>query len=298
MKNFFTSFLICLTPVFINASSNNARKDYIKEYSTIAIEQMMAFNIPASITLAQGILESGAGNSLLAQSSNNHFGIKCGGSWNGKTSFHDDDRKNECFRAYPEVIESYIDHSKFLTSNQRYASLFNFETEDYKSWANGLSKAGYATNPHYAKRLIQLIEEEELYQYDRMRKKMPIASNKSQGLIQIPASQVSINRSNVIASLKGETFYKISLKTGISLRQLHKYNAALGTMENITKGTPIYLQVKKRRAHFKKFIVLSSNSTLADVSQSEGVRIKSLMKINHISTPHQLLESGVKIFLR
>ena len=141
----------------------SARKEYIISYSNIAITQMKKHKIPASITLAQGILESGSGNSYLARSSNNHFGIKCGSQWKGKTSYHDDDKENECFRAYSRVKDSYLDHSLFLTSNQRYAFLFDLKENDYKAWARGLKKAGYATNPHYADRLIQLIEEEKLY---------------------------------------------------------------------------------------------------------------------------------------
>ena len=145
----------------------SARKEYITSYSNIAIAQMKKHKIPASITLAQGILESGSGNSYLARSSNNHFGIKCGSQWKGKISYHDDDKENECFRAYSVVKDSYLDHSVFLTSNQRYAFLFDLKENDYKAWARGLKKAGYATNPHYADRLIQLIEEEKLYVFDQ-----------------------------------------------------------------------------------------------------------------------------------
>ena len=273
----------------------SARKEYITSYSNIAITQMKKHKIPASITLAQGILESGSGNSYLARSSNNHFGIKCGSQWKGKTSYHDDDKENECFRAYSRVKDSYLDHSLFLTSNQRYAFLFDLKENDYKAWARGLKKAGYATNPHYADRLIQLIEEEKLYVFDQLDN---IPETQSQPIQVMVREAFSINKTKVLRSKSGDTFYKLSLSTGITLRQLHKYNNGLEKLENLKPGTPIYLESKKRRASGKKEIVLKAATTLAEISQKEGVRLKSLMKINQISTPHQRLLKGAKIFLR
>ncbi len=273
----------------------SARKEYITSYSNIAIAQMKKHKIPASITLAQGILESGSGNSYLARSSNNHFGIKCGSQWKGKTSYHDDDKENECFRAYSRVKDSYLDHSVFLTSNQRYAFLFELKQNDYKAWAHGLKKAGYATNPHYADRLIQLIEEERLYIFDQLDN---IPETQSQPIQVMVREAFLINNTKVLRSKSGDTFYKLSLSTGITLRQLHKYNNGLEKLENLKPGTPIYLESKKRRASGKKEIVLKAATTLAEISQKEGVRLKSLMKINQISTPHQRLLKGAKIFLR
>ena len=273
----------------------SARKEYITSYSNIAIAQMKKHKIPASITLAQGILESGSGNSYLARSSNNHFGIKCGSQWKGKISYHDDDKENECFRAYSVVKDSYLDHSVFLTSNQRYAFLFDLKENDYKAWARGLKKAGYATNPHYADRLIQLIEEEKLYVFDQLDN---IPEKQSQPIQVTVREAFSINKTKVLRSKSGDTFYKLSLSTGITLRQLHKYNNSLEKLENLKPGTPIYLESKKRRASGKKEIVLETATTLAEISQTEGVRLKSLMKINQISTPHQRLLKGAKIFLR
>ena len=273
----------------------SARKEYITSYSNIAIAQMKKHKIPASITLAQGILESGSGNSYLARSSNNHFGIKCGSQWKGKISYHDDDKENECFRAYSVVKDSYLDHSVFLTSNQRYAFLFDLKENDYKAWARGLKKAGYATNPHYADRLIQLIEEEKLYVFDQLDN---IPEKQSQPIQVMVREAFSINKTKVLRSKSGDTFYKLSLSTGITLRQLHKYNNSLEKLENLKPGTPIYLESKKRRASGKKEIVLETATTLAEISQTEGVRLKSLMKINQIYTPHQRLLKGAKIFLR
>jgi len=147
-------------------SQNMSRSEYIERYKREAISQMKKYNIPASITLAQAILESADGNSELAKNSNNHFGIKCHSSWEGEKVYHDDDEEGECFRAYDNIEQSFEDHSKFLLK-ERYADLFKLNIEDYKSWARGLKKAGYATNPDYAKHLIRIIEDNDLSQIDK-----------------------------------------------------------------------------------------------------------------------------------
>ena len=143
----------------------NNTEDYINYYSSIAMDEMIQFGIPASITLAQGILESGAGRGTLAVQANNHFGIKCH-DWTGKKIFHDDDKKQECFRKYDNPEYSYRDHSIFLSNRGRYSFLFDLKKDDYKKWARGLKKAGYATDPKYSQKLIDLIERYELYKYD------------------------------------------------------------------------------------------------------------------------------------
>ena len=161
--------LVFLTMVFFFAVGAQAQRrnsryvEYINKYSDLAVEQMKLHKIPASITLAQGLLESGAGYSQLARKSNNHFGIKCGGSWRGRSVRHDDDARNECFRAYSNPRDSYEDHSEFLRRGARYAFLFKLDITDYKGWARGLKKAGYATDPSYANRLITIIEDYDLY---------------------------------------------------------------------------------------------------------------------------------------
>lgn len=171
MKRTATIVLILLSTVTLlqsaTAQERITREEYIARWRHIAIEHMDVYGIPASITLAQGLLESGSGNSTLALKSNNHFGIKCKSSWTGERVYHDDDAKGECFRAYATVEESYEDHAEFLNSNQRYDSLFAYDADDYKSWAHGLKKAGYATAPDYAERLIKIIEDEHLYLLDR-----------------------------------------------------------------------------------------------------------------------------------
>ena len=163
MENQLVLFLLLFS--FQLSAQNMTRNEYIDKYKDEAIYQMKKYKIPASITLAQGILESGDGNSELAKKSNNHFGIKCHSDWEGERVYHNDDKKNECFRKYNKVRDSYDDHSEFLL-RPRYASLFEYALTDYKSWAKGLKKAGYATNPNYAKHLIKIIEENELHKLD------------------------------------------------------------------------------------------------------------------------------------
>lgn len=150
-----------------NLSAQNKTEAYIEKYSSIAIAEMNMYNIPASITLAQGILESGNGESRLATEGKNHFGIKCHSNWSGKTIIEDDDEKGECFRKYSKVSDSYRDHSLFLTQRGRYSFLFEYDRTDYKKWAKGLKKAGYATNPKYANLLIDLIERYDLGRFDK-----------------------------------------------------------------------------------------------------------------------------------
>ena len=151
----------------MTVSAQNKTEKYIEKYSQIAIDEMRQYNIPASITLAQGILESGNGESKLATEGKNHFGIKCHSNWNGKTIIEDDDEKGECFRKYPSVADSYRDHSLFLTERGRYSFLFEYNRTDYKRWAKGLKKAGYATNPRYPLLLIDLIDKYELNRFDK-----------------------------------------------------------------------------------------------------------------------------------
>ena len=146
---------------------SSVRLEYIAKYKELAIRQMKKYKIPASIILAQACLESADGRSTLATKANNHFGIKCHSSWKGKTYRKDDDRRNECFRKYPTIEDSYKDHSEFLKNGKRYSKLFSLPLRDYRKWAKGLKEAGYATNPHYAEVLIKIIEDYQLYRYDK-----------------------------------------------------------------------------------------------------------------------------------
>ncbi len=203
---------------------------YIETYGPIAQEEMKLYHIPASITLAQGILESGAGNSELTRRANNHFGIKCH-DWNGDKVYHDDDRRNECFRKYKYAKYSFRDHSLFLADRPRYAELFELEPDDYKGWAHGLRKAGYATDRHYPDKLIDLIEKYQLYQYDEQVPNSQIsayASNESK------PQQTSVSGSEVHTVVKGDTLYSIAKRYNTTVDAIKRTNGLNGN--NISIG--------------------------------------------------------------
>jgi len=194
-----------------NTPITNSTIKYINKYRKIAMESMRKYKIPASITLAQGILESSSGNSELTRKSNNHFGIKCHKGWKGKRVYHDDDKKDDCFRVYKDPANSFKDHSLFLTGRTRYAKLFKFKKGDYVKWAKGLSEAGYATDRRYPAKLIALIEKYDLHKYD------------TQVLGKKYKKEEIIDLNNHIV-LKGETLYSISKKHGLTVVELKKYN--------------------------------------------------------------------------
>lgn len=244
---------------------------YINQYKDIAIEQMHKYHIPASITLAQGLLESGAGKSELAQKSNNHFGIKCH-SWDGSRTFHDDDESGECFRVYKSVRDSYEDHSIFLSTGSRYAFLFKFAETDYVNWARGLKRAGYATNPTYADKLIELIERYNLDRFDRMQH----SSTKYLG----PHTPYIANDLVYIIARQGDTMLNISEEFGIPKRKLIKYNDLYRKYVPV-KGDIIYLHRKHRKA--QKPItqhVVGDGESMYMISQKYGVRLNRLYKMN------------------
>ena len=193
-------------------------EDYVKVYSEIAMDEMIQFGIPASITLSQGILESGIGKGRLAVEANNHFGIKCH-DWNGKKIYHDDDEEQECFRKYDNPEYSYRDHSLFLTNRGRYSFLFDFKRDDYKQWAKGLKKAGYATDPKYPQKLIDLIERYELYKYDNI-----VLKKKNR--------QYKVRR--------GDTLYSISEKFNMSVSSIKRLNNLQG--DDLTIGQTIIIK--------------------------------------------------------
>lgn len=257
-----------------------------------AMKQMVLHKVPASITLAQGILESAHGNSELAKYANNHFGIKCH-DWKGETLHKDDDKSNECFRKYQDARESYEDHSKFLTSRSRYAELFKLEITDYKGWAHGLRKAGYATNPKYGDLLIDLIEKHNLHQYDKM--EMYVAAEKPKEITQkvttspaMPSTpainvhqvQLKNNKTKYIIAKEGDTYYKISKEFDLALWQLYKYNEY--TIEDILiAGDIVYLQPKKNKAEEKSHTV-KKDETMKTISQKYGIKVKKLYTLNNM----------------
>lgn len=277
--------IITLTAVFFFAAGAQAQRrnsryvDYINKYSDLAVEQMKEHKIPASITLAQGLLESGAGMSTLARKSNNHFGIKCGSNWRGRTVRHHDDRRNECFRAYSHPRASYEDHSVFLTRGARYAFLFRLDITDYKGWARGLKKAGYATDPSYANRLITIIEDYDLYKYDR--KSGRGSAKKESGRTVMNPHQVYIaNGIAYVVARTGDTFKGIGKEFGISWRKLVKYND-LQKDYTLMNGDIIYLKAKKRKASkpYTVYIVKDGDS-MHTISQRYAIRLKNLYKMN------------------
>lgn len=294
---FNTAFILLLFTAFHSlASEQDNRMEYVENYSSYAIQNMRMYRIPASITLAQGILESGSGKSELARKSNNHFGIKCGSHWSGGKTYHDDDAKNECFRAYKSVLDSYNDHSKFLTSNNRYSNLFTLQIDDYRSWAKGLSKAGYATNPNYASRLISIIEDLKLYSFDEgIKHPRPMQEYASSQGHKVH----SLNDLNIVKAKNGDTYYKLAKRFGLTLRQIHKYNNTKQYNQELLKTDDIvYLEPKRFRSKKNKFIVLSKNSSPIEISQVQGIRLNSLMRKNHYSSPDEQLRKGEKVFLR
>ena len=199
---------------------NRNTLNYIRKWAPLAVREMHTYKIPASITLAQGILESGSGKSQLAAKSKNHFGIKCHTGWKGGRVYHDDDARGECFRKYQFVESSYEDHSKFLTQRRRYAFLFSYGSKNYKKWAKGLKKAGYATDPKYPRKLISLIENYELYKFDDVRKKdLKYVDTKPKK--QKPKKVKASRRYTV---KRGDTLYSISRRFGMTVNDLKQIN--------------------------------------------------------------------------
>jgi LysM repeat protein len=280
-----------------------SRQEYIDIWKDEAVFQMHQYGIPASITMAQGILESGDGNSYLAQHANNHFGIKCH-EWTGAKVYKDDDTKNECFRKYPSASDSYTDHSKFLAERNRYESLFQLKTTDYKGWAKGLKKAGYATNPAYADLLIDLIEKHKLYDLDKevlvQTKKVAKDVKKEEAVVASTASskhQVKVSANNIkyIVAQKGDTYAGIAQAHQMGLWQIYKYNDI--TEDDILKvGDVIYLQPKRNKGKEQQHTV-RQGETLKDVSQQYGVKLKKLQKRNKLSG-NPALNAGQMIILR
>ncbi len=276
--------------------------DYIKTYSEMAVEQMRRYHIPASITLAQGLLESGAGSGTLARRSNNHFGIKCGNRWHGRTVRHNDDAPNECFRVYDSVEDSYEDHSRFLTDNQRYSNLFKLKTTDYKGWAVGLKRAGYATDPSYANKLISIIEVYELYKYDnagaaavsakkwaKMLRKKPWLANPHQVYV--------ANGIAYVVARDGDTFRLLAGEFGIKWKKLVKYND-LTRDYTLEAGDIIYLNKKNRKTVADDiYYTVREGDSMHSISQKYGIELKRLYKLNRMAEDH-IPEVGERVWLK
>ncbi len=311
------------------------RQEYIRKYAPLAIEEMERTGIPASITMAQALLESDNGNSYLAVYGKNHFGIKCHDDWTGKRIYYDDDARHECFRKYNDVEESYRDHSDFLRTKRRYAFLFELDPTDYKAWAHGLKKAGYATNPHYAGLLIRIIEENRLYELDRagmqaLREgrvgsppsgdRTPAAAQKrdtsSRPVVSAPlfpasaagdeefvvtarkGHQVLINnRVNYIIVKPGDTFESLTRELGLVPGELPRYNE-LEPDAKLVPGQILYLQPKRKQAELgKKEHVVKEGETMYSISQRYAIKLKYLYQMNNMR-PGEEPEPGQHLKLR
>jgi LysM repeat protein len=292
--------------------------DYIDQYSVMAVSEMKRTGIPASITLAQGIIESDMGRSRLARDGNNHFGIKCHNNWTGATIRHDDDRRNECFRKYRNAEESFRDHSDFLVNTPRYRSLFDLASDDYKGWARGLKKAGYATNPDYANMLIRKVEEYGLARFDSGRfVKEPAKGNFNKAYneeltdskqpevnLQKETARVSQsptvreeNRVQYIIVTPGETLSMIEEKHKLLSWELAKYNELPEDFEP-EAGQRLYLQPKRDRAEAgKEYHTVKEGESLFSISQLYAVKRSRLMLYNRLKEGEEPV-AGTRIWLR
>lgn len=291
-----TIAIAAMTTIGVSAQTNSLYIQYIDQYKDLAVQQMNTYGIPASITLAQAILESGAGTGELARKSNNHFGIKCGSSWNGRTTRHNDDSPRECFRVYSSVADSYEDHSRFLL-RQRYSRLFSLDRYDYKAWARGLKACGYATNPAYADRLISLIERYQLYKYDRPEQYRQIEDSTPAVIIH---QLIENNGILCVIAQKGDTWQSLSRDLDISLKKLLSRNEAPSVSMPITPGTFIYLEKKKSSAakiYKDKLHNVRAGESMYSISQLYGIRLKKLYRLNDME-PSQPLRAGMLLKVR
>ena len=275
--------LIVSVAIFGNVFCMSASQDneaYIQKYCNIAMREMNDYGIPASITLAQGILESAAGTSRLAVQANNHFGIKCHNDWSGEKIYHDDDKRNECFRKYERAEESFIDHSQFLKDRPRYSFLFELDKTDYKAWAKGLKQAGYATDPNYPNRLITLIEKYELYKYDK-----ESFTSKEEG-VKTPAKTVKEKNESGLKYVyvqKGESYYTIAVKYNIPFGLIYSYNDVDRKTRQPEEGTVVYLQKKKKKITWGDGLhVVKKGESMHDISQKYGIRLHGLYDLNNM----------------
>lgn len=256
-------------------------QDYIDTYQDLAVSEMERTGIPASITLAQGILESGNGNSRLSREGNNHFGIKCKKNWTGSVLYEDDDELHECFRAYSTAKDSYIDHSAFLMENTRYAFLFDLDSKDYKGWAKGLKDAGYATNPQYADILITLIERHELYLLDKKIKLQHKDKPQQPGIDPLTQTAGELFRFNNIPAMRvanGQTAISIAQSFGIRPSRIYEYND-LKEGSDLPVGSIIYLKPKRRKGS-EPYHTVKAGETMYSISQLYGIKLKHIYKKN------------------
>ncbi|MCQ2349747.1 MAG: glucosaminidase domain-containing protein [Paludibacteraceae bacterium] len=315
--------ILALTAFAISASAgvNQLYQAYILKYAPIAASEQLANGVPASITLAQGLIESGAGTSSLATECNNHFGIKCGSNWNGKTMSKDDDRANECFRCYNSVAQSYEDHSLFLKRGSRYAFLFDYPVTKYKAWAYGLSRAGYATDPQYAEKLINIIETYDLAKYAENPEKYVVdlkqytvggthsnrggnrrggnrtdTTNPTNDAVQY--KYVSINGIEAVLVVNAVKVHDLANALGLPQASIIRCNEYPDKDYLIPAGDYVFLRSKKTTAApaYTRHIVKPGES-FHSISQKYGIRLSSLYKMNNLSKDAEA-KVGMELILR
>ncbi|MET0465892.1 MAG: glucosaminidase domain-containing protein [Chitinophagaceae bacterium] len=322
----FLVIVLLAASVGLHAQDAGIIEEYIEKYKELAIAEMQRTGVPASIKLAQGIHETMAGTSVLVQKSNNHFGIKCKSNWAGESVSHDDDARGECFRKYPAAEDSYKDHSNFLKNNQRYAGLFQLDPLDYEGWANGLKKAGYATNPKYPVIIIRLIETYNLQDYSMIAlgkmerpaiaatsgkttdstatgggntaQPTPDAEEPAEGElapVSYPAGEFRINDTRVIYGAKGTPMLVIAQQYNVPLSRLFEFNE-MTQVETLPSDQLVYIQRKRSKGQ-NEFHVVKAGETLRDISQTEAIRLEFLLEYNQLKE-HMRPAAGEKLYLR
>jgi LysM repeat protein len=309
-------------PAVHPTGSGQPAEDYISRYKDLAISEMKRSGVPASITLAQGMIESDFGRSTLARDANNHFGIKCHSNWSGPTIRHHDDKRNECFRKYRKPEDSFYDHSDFLSAGSRYKFLFELDKTDYKGWARGLKKAGYATNPDYANMLIRKIEENRLWYFDKSStassyspwSEMPVSESSKEMIVSPPAKPKANLQSNTVVVARefrvkennriqylvvkdGETKQQLEEQFSLLRWELAKYNELNSDFVPVP-GQVLYLQPKRDKAEYgKETHIAVEGESMYQISQLYGVKVKSLYQMNRMEENSEL-EAGTTIWLR
>lgn len=315
LRSKFSSTVCCLLFVALSSSAfgqynSETIRGYIDEWWQTAVQEMEDYGIPASIGLAQGILESAAGTSELARKANNHFGIKCHNEWTGKKVFYDDDRRNECFRSYRHADDSWKDHSEFLSTRSRYSGLFELRKDDYKGWARGLKKAGYATNPRYADILIKLIDDYELDEYDRKSRRDLISRSNREEKEEIRSYEspgddfpytakdtpFEFNGVPVIYAKAGDYPADIARRHDLSLSDVCSYNE-MGPDEGFQEGEKVFLKSKKKKTRTQKYHKVREGETMRDIAQLHGIQVEALYSKNRVSYGFQPAP-GENIYLR
>lgn len=305
MKKLTTLFTTILFFTFANAQNSPVVRQYIETFKEIAILEMHRTGVPAAITLAQGIHETGAGQSDLVKRSNNHFGIKCKSEWQGEKVYHDDDSRGECFRKYEDGRQSYVDHSDFLRNRSHYSALFKLDPTDYEGWAYGLKKAGYATNPKYPQILIKIIRDYDLQDYTLLALE---SKNKNTDVVLVsntqtedaastsyPSGVFEINGSRALIVPKGTSFLKIAEQYDLSLNRLFDFNE-MNPVDIAAKDELIFIERKKKKGSIPTHIV-AEGETLRSIAQKNGVQLEALRDYNFLNEGIEPL-TGETIYLQ